>query len=67
MAGKPNNGENFPFLRPAWRRATVISLCAVLAIWDLSNGQFVWAAIFGAMGAYAFYIFFITWKDDDKI
>lgn len=59
-----NNDANHPWFRPLWRRALMVVICAGLAGWDLYHGNFGWALIFGGLGAYAVYIFFIAWNRD---
>lgn len=59
-----NRDMNHPWFKPLWRRILVVAICFAVALWDLSNGEFVWALIFGGMGGYGIYIFFIAWDDD---
>jgi hypothetical protein len=59
-----NNDKDHPWFRPLWRRVLVVAICFAVALWDLSNGEFVWALIFGGLGGYAVYIFFIAWNRD---
>ncbi len=53
-----------PFFLPAWRRAAVVALCLGWALVELSAGQFFWAILFGAAGAYAAYGFFVAWDPE---
>jgi len=59
-----NNDADHPWFRPLWRRVLMVAICAALAGWDLYHGNFGWALIFGGLGAYAVYIFFIVWNRD---
>lgn len=61
---KMNSDANHPWLRPLWRRVLVTAICFAIALWDLWNGDYVWALIFGGMGGYAIHIFFIAWNKD---
>lgn len=58
------NDMQHPWFRPVWRRVLMVAICAAVALWDLSNGDYVWALIFGGMACYAIYIFFIAWGKD---
>jgi len=48
-----------PIFRPFWRRAALTGLTLGWAIFELLNGETVWAAVFGACGAYLFLQFFV--------
>ncbi|MFV0301550.1 MAG: hypothetical protein ACK5IP_11840 [Paracoccus sp. (in: a-proteobacteria)] len=56
-----------PFYRPLWIRVLIVVFCLGWAIVELSNDAVFWAILFGAVGAYAFHQFFITFdpKGDD--
>lgn len=56
---------NHPWLRPLWRRVLIVAITAAIALWDIVNGNFGWALIFGGMAAYGVYVFFIAWKGDE--
>lgn len=58
------NDMQHPWFKPVWRRALMVAICAAVALWDLSNGEYVWALIFGGMAGYAIYVFFIAWEND---
>lgn len=54
-----------PFFRPVWRRVVVTALCLGWAVFELSSGAAVWAALFGAAGVYLLWQFFIArWPQD---
>ncbi|MDA9865358.1 hypothetical protein N9C96_01640 [bacterium] len=54
-----------PFFRPLWRRAALTVFTLVWAFFELSNGATLWAALFGACGAYLFYQFFVIFDRND--
>ena len=54
-----------PIFRPFWRRALATGLCFGWALFEFSNGQAFWAALFAACGAYLFYEFFIRFDPAD--
>lgn len=60
-----NTDMNHPWFKPLWRRVLVIAICAGVALWDLSNGEYVWALIFGGLGGYGIYVFFIAWGGNE--
>jgi hypothetical protein len=47
-----------------WRRVLMVAIPAIVAAVDIYHGNFGWALIFGGLGAYAVYIFFIAWNKD---
>lgn len=59
-----HNDKDHPWFRPVWRRALMVAICAAIALWDLVSGNYVWALIFGGLGGYAVYIFFIAWNKE---
>ena len=59
-----NNDKDHPWFRPLWRRVLMVAICAAIAGWDLVSGNYGWALVFGGLGAYAVYIFFIAWNRD---
>lgn len=50
-----------PFFRPLWRRVAVVVLALGWALVEISGGNVFWAILFGAMGAYAAYEFFVIY------
>ncbi|GGA59571.1 DUF3329 domain-containing protein [Pelagibacterium lentulum] len=60
-----SNDINHPWLQPLWRRVLIVAICAAIALWDISRGDFGWALIFGGMAAYGIYIFFIAWNKNE--
>jgi hypothetical protein len=62
-----------PFFRPVGRRAFVTGACIAWACVELSLGNPIWFVVFGAIGGYLGYQFFVVFdpkdyeapKDDD--
>ena len=50
---------NHPFFIPLWRRVVVVALCLGWAVFELVGGSPFWAILFGAIGFYAAYAFFL--------
>lgn len=59
-----NNDADHPWFRPMWRRVLMVAIPATIAAVDIYYGNFGWALMFGGLGAYAVYIFFIAWNKD---
>lgn len=57
-----------PIFRPVWRRVVVVALTIVWTLFEMSNGAYVWALIFGAAASYLTYQFFVVFdpKDPDE-
>lgn len=53
------------FFRPLWRRVLVVALCLGWALFELSQGNVFWAILFGALGLYAAYVFFLDFRPRD--
>ena len=49
-----------PFFLPLWRRVVTVAISAGWALLELAMGNTGWAAIFGAIAAYAVYGLFIA-------
>ena len=49
-----------PFFRPFWSRALVTAVCLGWALFELSTGAVFWAILFGAMGAWCAWEFFVV-------
>ena len=54
-----------PFFLPLRRRVVATGAILLWALFELSNGSFGWAALFGACGAYLFYQFFIRFDPEE--
>ena len=48
-----------PFFRPLWLRVLIVAACLGWAAVELVGGSPGWAILFGAVGAYAAYGFFV--------
>jgi hypothetical protein len=50
-----------PFFRPLWRRIAVVAVTLGWALVELSGGNTFWAILFGALGLYAAWEFFVVY------
>ncbi len=50
-----------PFFNPLWRRIATVLACLLWALFEWSNGQDIWAMVFGAIGLVSAWVFFVTW------
>lgn len=54
-----------PFFLPVWRRILLVAVCFVWCIFEFSTASPFWGVIFGALGSYAFWQFFLSrWPDN---
>lgn len=55
-----------PIYRPLWLRFSITAACLGWAGVEVLGGNLGWAMLFGAIGAYAGWKFFVEWppKDD---
>ena len=53
------------FFNPMWRRAAICIWFGVWAVFEAANGQWVWAALFGAATAWLVHQFFVVWVPQD--
>lgn len=53
---------NVSFFRPLWRRLLVVGSTLGWSLVELNTGSPGWAIMFGAVGAYAAWSFFINFK-----
>jgi hypothetical protein len=49
-----------PFFRPLWVRVLIVAVCVLWAAFEFATGSPFWGVIFGALGAYAAWSFFVT-------
>lgn len=49
------------FYRPLWLRSAIVILCLGWAIFEATMGSPGWAMLFGALGIYCVWQFFIVW------
>jgi len=55
------------FFKPMWRRVGVVIFLTGWTAVEFTRGAPVWGVLFGALGLFTAYHFFITWpKDDDE-
>lgn len=48
------------FFLPLWRRLLLLAVCFGWAVFEFIAGAPLWGMIFGAMGVYALWQFFLT-------
>ena len=51
-----------PFFAPAWRRAVIVAVCLGWALIELLTGAVFWAILFGSLGIWCLYEFFLSPK-----
>ncbi|WP_439124291.1 hypothetical protein [Marivita sp.] len=54
-----------PFFRPLLRRALTTGITLAWALFELSLGNPGWALLFGAVGAYCAYEFFVVFDPEN--
>lgn len=54
-----------PFFRPTYRRVLTVGACLGWGAVELYLGNPVWAGLFGALGAYLVYQFFVVFDPKD--
>ncbi|PQO23849.1 hypothetical protein C2I36_05985 [Rhodobacteraceae bacterium WD3A24] len=55
---------NDPFYRPLWRRVAITAICLIWGAVEFGDGEPFWGILFSALGAYAFWGFFIAASPD---
>lgn len=55
-----------PFFDPLWIRVSVVTACLGWAAFEFWNGTPIWGAVFGGLGLWAGYHFFIINFHRDK-
>ena len=53
--------RDHPFLRPLWRRVTLVAVCIVWAVLEYLNGAHGWAALAVGMAALGTWQFLIAY------
>lgn len=48
-----------PMLKPLWVRILIVAICAAWAAFEFTAGSSAWGGAFLALGAYAFWAFFL--------
>lgn len=54
-----------PFFRPLWRRVAVVAVCLGWAVFEIVTGSPFFAILFGSVGLYCAYQFFIVFNPSD--
>lgn len=57
---------NHPFFKPLWIRVVIVALCLGWALFEVAGGAPLWAIMFGAIGLYSAYRFFVTFDPRDE-
>jgi len=55
-----------PRFRPLWIRVLISGSCLAWAAFEISMGAVGWAMLFGALGLWSAYRFFVTFDPDKK-
>ncbi|CAN5754528.1 hypothetical protein BH23PSE1_BH23PSE1_00060 [soil metagenome] len=55
---------NVAFFKPLWRRVAVVAVCLGWALFELATGSVFWGVIFGGVGLFAAWQFFVTFDPD---
>ncbi|NKW71634.1 DUF3329 domain-containing protein [Rhodobacteraceae bacterium R_SAG10] len=49
-----------PFFLPIWRRVALVAVCLGWSLVEFVTGAPFWGVLFGALGIYVFWQFFLT-------
>ena len=55
-----------PFFKPLWLRVLVVAVALGWALVEFASGSPFWGILFGAIGAYAAYKFFVDFNPRDE-
>lgn len=55
-----------PFFRPLWRRVAIVAFCLGWSVIEFTNFTPFWGALFGAIGLYCGWQFFVVFDPDTK-
>jgi len=56
-----------PFFLPVWRRVVVATICIGWAVFEFATGAPFWGVLFGAIGSFAVWQFFLTaWPEESN-
>lgn len=55
-----------PFFRPLWIRIALVSACLGWAAFEFLAASPFWGMLFGALGLYAAWRFFVTFEPRDE-
>jgi hypothetical protein len=50
-----------PFFRPVWRRVLITAFLVGWTVFEVGWGSMFWAMLFGALGVFCFYEFFVAY------
>ncbi len=51
-----------PFYRPLWRRVAIVAVAFAWAAFELSNGEAIWASVFGVIGLYCGWALLVAYR-----
>lgn len=54
-----------PFFLPLWRRVALVAISLGWAVMELALGNLLWGLVFGAIGAWCGYQFFVVFDPAD--
>lgn len=54
-----------PFFRPLWRRGVFVGVLGLWTVYEIANGNWIWALVFGAAVGYLAYEFFVIFDPED--
>ncbi len=57
---------NHPFFIPLWRRVLVVAACLGWALFEFVAASPFWGVLFGAIGLYAAYAFFLNFNPRER-
>jgi hypothetical protein len=55
-----------PFFRPLWIRIAIVAACGLWTALEVAAGAAAWAVLFGGLGLYAAWRFFVTFNPREK-
>ena len=58
--------QDYPFLRPLWRRIALVAFCAAWAVFEFVNGSSGWGMVALGMAGYGAWIFLIAYEPGGK-
>lgn len=54
-----------PFFIPLWRRVAVVAICLVWTVIEFYNASPFWGLLFGGLGVYSAWQFFVVFDPKD--
>jgi len=55
-----------PFFKPLWLRVAIVVVCLGWAAFEFVGGSPFWGILFGAIGVYSAYRFFVSFDPRDE-